>query len=154
MAERSAGILLYRRSPGLEVLLGHMGGPFWAKRTDAAWSIPKGLVDPGEDTLAAARREFAEEIGMPAPDVPYEPFGDFRQRSGKIVTVYAAEHDLTVHEVASNTFQMEWPPRSGRLQEFPEIDDARWFAVAEARVRVVAGQVPVLDELERRMPGR
>lgn len=151
MPERSAGILLYRRSPGLEVFLGHMGGPFWAKRTDAAWSIPKGLLEPGEVPLAAALREFAEEIGMPAPDVLYEPLGDFRQRSGKIVTVYAAEHDLMVGDVVSNTFQMEWPPRSGRMQEFPEIDRAEWFGLSEARVKVVAGQLPVLDELERRM---
>jgi predicted NUDIX family NTP pyrophosphohydrolase len=149
MVVRSAGILLYRLTDAAEpqVWIAHMGGPFWARKDAAAWSIPKGEYEPVEDPFVAARREFAEEIGVPAPEAQYTPLGEFRQSSGKVVTVFAAEADLTVEHLVSNTFTVEWPPRSGTLQEFPEIDDARWVGLAEARVKLVRGQVPVLDAL-------
>jgi len=146
----SAGILLYRRGPdGLEVFIAHMGGPFWARKDDRAWSIPKGEFEAPEDPLAAARREFREEIGVPAPDLDYVSLGDVRYSSGKVVTVFAAESDLEVDVVVSETFELEWPPRSGRLQSFPEVDDARWVALEVARAKLVAGQLPALDALER-----
>ncbi|MGY4857678.1 NUDIX domain-containing protein [Cryobacterium sp. AP23] len=156
MVVQSAGILLYRLTDAAEpqVWIAHMGGPFWARKDAAAWSIPKGEYEPGEDPFAAARREFAEEIGVPAPDAEYTPLGEFRQSSGKVVTVFAAEAELTVERVVSNTFTVEWPPRSGTLQEFPEIDDARWVGLAEARVKLVRGQVPVLDALENLLSGQ
>jgi predicted NUDIX family NTP pyrophosphohydrolase len=144
----SAGILLWRRGEsGPEVWIAHMGGPFWARKTAGAWSIPKGELEDGEDAFAAARREFAEEIGTPAPDVDYTDLGEFRQRSGKIVRVFAAECDFAIDALRPATFAMEWPPRSGRMRDFPEIDDARWVPIAEARDLLVAGQVPVLDAL-------
>ena len=146
----SAGILLYRHGAGgLEVFIAHMGGPFWARKDEHAWSIPKGEFPADEDPLAAARREFREEIGVDAPDVDYLPLGDVRYSSGKIVTVFAAESDLEVTEVVSNTFETEWPPRSGNRQSFPEVDDARWVSLADARAKLVAGQLPALDALER-----
>jgi predicted NUDIX family NTP pyrophosphohydrolase len=151
---RSAGILLYRRTTdGLQVWIAHMGGPYWAHKDDRAWSIPKGLVDDHDegDELRAARREFLEEIGHPAPDVAYEKLGEFRQSSGKTVIAYAAEAEFAPAAIASNTFALEWPPRSGRLQEYPEIDDARWFPIDVARAKVVAGQVAVLDALVARV---
>ncbi|MEP6478063.1 MAG: NUDIX domain-containing protein [Rhodoglobus sp.] len=147
MTLRSAGILLYRRSPALEVWIAHMGGPFWARKDAGAWSIPKGLFETDEDPLAAAIREFTEEIGAPPPAVDYVQLGEFRQGSGKLVTVFVAETDFAVDEVRSNTFSVEWPPRSGRLREFPEVDDAGWFPVDIARVKLVKGQLPVLDAL-------
>ncbi len=147
---RAAGILLYRGGAGgLEVFLAHMGGPFWAGKDTHAWSIPKGEFPASEDPLAAARREFREEIGVDAPDAGYVSLGDVRYTSGKVVTVFAAESDLEVAEVVSNTFDVEWPPRSGTTRSFPEIDDARWFPIADARVKLVAGQLPALDALER-----
>lgn len=153
--QRSAGILLYRRAPGLEVWIAHMGGPFWAKKDAGAWSIPKGLYEVGEDALAAALREFAEEMGAPAPAVDYEALGEFRYSSGKLLAVFAAEADFAVDVLASNTFPLEWPPRSGRMQEFPEVDDARWFTVDIARQKLVKGQLPILDALERLLaPGQ
>ena len=146
----SAGILLYRHgADGLEVFIAHMGGPFWARKDERAWSIPKGEFAPPEQPLAAARREFREEIGVDAPDVEYAALGDVRYSSGKTVTVFVAESDLEIAEVISETFEVEWPPRSGRLQAFPEVDDARWVSLAEARVKLVAGQLPALDALER-----
>jgi predicted NUDIX family NTP pyrophosphohydrolase len=146
MPRTSAGILLYRmRSAGPEVLLGHMGGPFWARKDDGAWSIPKGEHDPDEDAEAAARREFAEELGLPVPATELIPLGELRAR--KVLTVWAAEGDLDVDAVVSNTFELEWPPRSGRRQEFPEIDRAAWFDVGTARAKIVAGQRPFLDRL-------
>jgi predicted NUDIX family NTP pyrophosphohydrolase len=149
MPTLSAGLLLYRRTAaGLEVLIAHMGGPFWAGKDERAWSIPKGEYLIGEDPLEVARREFEEELGMAAPDVAYRLLGEFRQRSGKVVTVFAAEADLAVDAVTSNTFPLEWPPRSGRIVEFPEVDDARWVSVEVARVKLVVGQVPALDRLE------
>ncbi len=145
---RSAGLLLWRRgTDGLEVFIAHMGGPFWAKKDAAAWSIPKGEYPADEDALLAARREFVEEIGVAAPELDYVSLGEFRQASGKIVTVFAAESDLQVAEVHSNTFPVEWPPRSGRIQEFPEIDRAEWMPVADAEWRLVKGQVPLLEAL-------
>jgi predicted NUDIX family NTP pyrophosphohydrolase len=148
MPTLSAGLLLYRRvDGGLEVLIAHMGGPYWAGKDDRAWSIPKGEYGPDEDPLATALREFDEELGMPAPDADYRLLGEFRQRSGKVVTVFAAEADLAVDEVTSNTFPLEWPPRSGKIVEFPEIDDARWVPVEVARAKLVVGQVPALDAL-------
>jgi predicted NUDIX family NTP pyrophosphohydrolase len=156
MVVRSAGILLWRTDASEpQVWIAHMGGPFWARKDAAAWSIPKGEYQPGEDPFVAARREFAEEIGVPAPDAEYTELGEFRQSSGKLVTVFAAEADLTVERVVSNTFTVEWPPRSGTLREFPEIDDARWVGLAEARVKLVRGQLPVLAALEAllRRPG-
>jgi predicted NUDIX family NTP pyrophosphohydrolase len=155
MTVRSAGILLYRRTDaaGLQVWIAHMGGPFWARKDAAAWSIPKGEFTPDEEPLAAARREFAEEIGVPAPDAQYEPLGEFRQPSGKIVTVFCAEADLTVDRVVSNTFTVEWPRGSGTVRDFPEIDDARWVGVDEARVKLVRGQLPLLDALLELLAG-
>lgn len=144
MVEFSAGILLYRRSPGLEGFLGKMGGPFWARKDAAGWSIPKGLYTD-EEPLAAALREFAEEIGAPAPDAEYALLGEFRQPSGKRLTVFAAEADARF--VASNTFEVEWPPRSGRMQQFPEIETAQWFDLDTAGEKLVKGQLPILERL-------
>jgi predicted NUDIX family NTP pyrophosphohydrolase len=147
-AIQSAGILLWRRREGgLEVFIAHMGGPFWAKKDAAAWSIPKGEYQADEDALVAARREFHEEIGVPAPTLDYVSLGEFRQSSGKVVTAFGAESDFEVAEVHSNTFPVEWPPRSGRIQEFPEIDRAEWMTVADATWRLVKGQVAMLDAL-------
>jgi predicted NUDIX family NTP pyrophosphohydrolase len=153
MVVRSAGILLYRRTDAaeLQVWIAHMGGPFWARKDAAAWSIPKGEYRADENPLTAALREFAEEIGVPAPDVEYAPLGEFRQSSGKLVTVFAAEADLAVDRVVSNTFAVEWPRGSGTVRDFPEIDDARWVSLAEARVKLVRGQLPALDALEHRL---
>jgi predicted NUDIX family NTP pyrophosphohydrolase len=152
MVDKSAGILLYKRvGAGVEVWIAHMGGPFWARKDAGAWSIPKGLYDDDEHALSAAVREFEEEIGLPAPDVDYELLGEFRQSSGKVVTAFIGESDLVVETIMSNLFSLEWPPKSGRMQEFPEIDDARWFPVAVAREKLVKGQVPMLDALERRL---
>jgi predicted NUDIX family NTP pyrophosphohydrolase len=145
---QSAGLLLWRRREnGLEVFVAHMGGPFWARKDATAWSIPKGEYLPDEDPLLAARREFVEEIGVPSPELDYVKLGEFRQASGKVVTAFAAESDFEVAEVHSNTFPVEWPPRSGRIQEFPEIDRAEWMPVADATWRLVKGQVAMLDAL-------
>ncbi len=146
MAEHSAGLLLHR--DGL-VFLAHMGGPFWARKTEHAWSIPKGLVEPGEDPLATALREFEEEIGMPAPPIDYAPLIAFRTSSGKDLSIFAGSPQTPVAFVASNTFELEWPPRSGRLQSFPEVDRAEWMTLADARTALVKGQLPVLDALAR-----
>ena len=148
MAETSAGILLYRREPRLEVFLGHMGGPFWRGKDAAAWSIPKGTYTD-EEPLAAALREFAEEVGRPAPDVGYVELGEFRYSSGKVVTMFAGESDFDTADVVSNTFEIEWPPGSGRLQAFPEFDAVGWFTLDRERDRLVKGQRPALDALAR-----
>src|SRR4051812_13359232 len=145
MPQRSAGILLHR--PGPEVLLVHPGGPFFARRDDGAWSIPKGLYEPGEEPLACARREFAEELGSPCPDGPALELGEIRQRNGKRVTAWAVEGDLDADAFTSNTFSLEWPPRSGRIQEFPEVDRAGWFALDPARKKILEAQSPLLDRL-------
>jgi predicted NUDIX family NTP pyrophosphohydrolase len=151
MANTSAGILLYRRRSDVEVFIAHMGGPLWEHKDDRAWSIPKGLHDKDEQPLAAALREFAEEIGVPAPPAEYVHLGDFRQRSGKVVAVFAAEWDEQLEFVSSNLFEMEWPPRSGRMQQFVEMDGAGWFTVADARPKVLQGQLQMLDALEAQL---
>ncbi|MGY1836176.1 NUDIX domain-containing protein [Blastococcus sp. SYSU DS0510] len=149
---RSSGILLHRRGGGgVEVLLGHMGGPFWARKDDGAWSIPKGEHDPDEDGEAAARREFAEELGFPVPAAALHPLGELKGR--KLLAVWTGEGDLDVDAVVSNTFPLEWPPRSGRVQEFPEVDRAAWFDLATARARIVKAQLPFLDRLEAHLAG-
>jgi predicted NUDIX family NTP pyrophosphohydrolase len=143
----SAGIALYRHGPGgIEVLLVHPGGPYWAKRDDGAWSVPKGLVDPGEDELAAARREFEEETGF-AAQVPGLDLGVFRQPSGKRLHIWAMEGNWDPRQLRSNLFELEWPPRSGRFQKFPEVDRAAWFAKDAARTMIVKGQRPALEKL-------
>lgn len=145
----SAGVLLHRPGAGgVEVLLGHMGGPFWAHRDEHAWSIPKGECEPGEEPVVAAAREFAEELGLPLPDGPMVELGTVRA-SGKRVTAYALAADLDVTRIVPGTFPLEWPPRSGRVQEFPEIDRASWFDVDTARSKIVKGQLPFLDRLPR-----
>jgi predicted NUDIX family NTP pyrophosphohydrolase len=154
MAVRSAGILLWRRggdSSELEVFIAHMGGPFWAKKDAGAWSIPKGEYVDGEEPLAAALREFAEEIGVAAPALDYVDLGEFRQASGKVVRAFAAESDFEIAELHSNTFSAEWPPRSGRIREFPEVDRVEWTSMADARIRLVQGQLGFLDALEQRL---
>jgi predicted NUDIX family NTP pyrophosphohydrolase len=144
----SAGIVLYRVvDDGLEVLLGHMGGPFWARKDEGAWSIPKGEYAEGEEPRAAATREFHEEMGAPLPEGELVDLGVFKQSSAKQVTAFALEADFDADNIVSNTFETEWPPRSGRLQSFPEIDRAAWFDVETARTKLVKGQVPILDRL-------
>jgi predicted NUDIX family NTP pyrophosphohydrolase len=150
MARRSAGILLFRRNPGLEVLLVHPGGPFWAKKDLGAWSIPKGEHDDAEEAQACALREFEEETGSVPSAGELADLGTVRQKSGKVVQAWALEGDLDAEAIDSNTFTMQWPPRSGRLQEFPEVDRAAWFALAEARERINPAQVAFLDRLTAR----
>ncbi|MFZ1997698.1 MAG: NUDIX domain-containing protein [Solirubrobacteraceae bacterium] len=144
---RSAGLLLFRSGEDLEVLLVHPGGPFWAQRDLGAWSIPKGECEDGEDPLATARREFGEELGTPAPQGEPLELGEVRQKAGKTVLAWAIAGDLDPEQITSNTFTMEWPPRSGRSQEFPEVDRAGWFGLAEARERINPAQVVLLDRL-------
>jgi predicted NUDIX family NTP pyrophosphohydrolase len=154
MPTTSAGLLLYRIRDGrLEVLIGHMGGPFWSKKDEAAWSIPKGEYTSG-DPVAAARREFEEEMGHVPPTDELEELGTFRQAGGKLVRIWAGEGDLDARTCRSNTFELEWPPRSGRLIEVPEIDRAEWVDPALARFRLVRGQVAALDELLARVRAR
>jgi predicted NUDIX family NTP pyrophosphohydrolase len=149
MAKRSAGILLHRRTPaGHEVLLVHPGGPFWAKKDLGAWSIPKGEHDEGEDGLACALREFAEETGTTLPPGDLADLGTIRQRGGKVVQAWAAEGDLDADTIRSNTFELEWPPRSGRVREYPEVDRAAWFGLEEARERINPAQAAFLDRLD------
>ncbi|HEY7191256.1 MAG TPA: NUDIX domain-containing protein [Vicinamibacterales bacterium] len=149
MAKTSAGLLLFRtREDELEVLLVHPGGPFWAKKDDGAWSIPKGEIDDGEDPLAAAKREVQEELGA-APDGNFIPLAPVRQSGGKVVQAWAIEADIDPAAITSNTFDMEWPPRSGRQQTFPEVDRAAWFTMSEARSKILRGQLPLLDALVR-----
>ena len=146
---QSAGLLLYRITGDgvLEVLLAHMGGPFWARKDDGAWSIPKGEYGDGEDPLAVAIREFEEELGQPPPVTPDLDLGEIRQSSGKRVRVWAGEGDCDVTTVTSNTFELEWPKGSGRLQQFPEVDRAEWMPVARARSKLLKGQAELLDRL-------
>jgi predicted NUDIX family NTP pyrophosphohydrolase len=152
--QESAGILMYRRrGEGLEVLLAHFGGPYWAKKDDGAWAIPKGLIEPGETAVAAARREFAEELGTPV-DGPLTPLGRIRQKGGKYVEAFAVEGDLDAGAIVSNVFTMEWPPRSGRFQSWPEVDRAAWFTLAEARTKMLASQLVLLDLLLEVAEGR
>lgn len=154
MAKRSAGIVLHRRGAAEpEVLLVHPGGPYWARRDDGAWSIPKGEPEAGEDGLAAARREFAEELGHAPPDGEAVPLGEVRQRSGKVVEAWALAGDLDPATVRSATFEIEWPPRSGRRQTFPEVDRAAWFPLSRAREKLLPAQVPLLDRLAALLEG-
>jgi predicted NUDIX family NTP pyrophosphohydrolase len=150
-AKRSAGILLHRHRDGArEVLLVHPGGPFWAKKDAGAWSIPKGEYQDGEDARACALREFAEELGSPAPDGELVDLGDVRQRGGKVVMAWALAGDADADAIRSNTFTMEWPPRSGTMREFPEVDRAAWFSLDEAREQILPAQAPLLDRLAER----
>jgi predicted NUDIX family NTP pyrophosphohydrolase len=147
MPLRSAGILMYRiRDGAIEVLLAHPGGPFWRRRDDGAWTIPKGEIGAGEIPEAAARREFREEIGV-EPIGELRPLGAIRQRAGKYVEAFALEGDFDVALLASNTFEIEWPPRSGRLATFPEVDRVGWFALPIAREKILEAQRPLLDRL-------
>lgn len=148
MTTRSAGLLLHRGAGAdLQVLIAHMGGPFWAGRDAAAWSIPKGEYGAEEDPFAAACREFAEELGAPVPAGEFRSLGEITQRNGKVVTAWALEAEIDASAITSNTFEMQWPPRSGRIQAFPEIDRAAWFDPQTARAKLVAGQVEFLDRL-------
>jgi predicted NUDIX family NTP pyrophosphohydrolase len=143
----SAGILMYRQTGSeMEVLLVHPGGPFWRNKDEGAWSIPKGEMDEDEDAAVAARREFLEETGC-ALSGPLEPLGDIRQRGGKRVTAFAVEGDLDVNAIKSNTFEIEWPPKGGRMQSFPEIDRAAWFDLPAAHVKILESQRQLLDRL-------
>lgn len=151
---RSAGILLFRRRCGVEVLLGHMGGPFWARRDAGAWSIPKGEHGDDEDPVDAARREFVEELGLPVPEGPLHPLGEVRQSGNKAVRVWALEADLDPATVTPGTFELEWPPRSGVVRRFPEVDRVEWLGLPQARDRLVRGQVAFLDRLVQRVDGR
>lgn len=151
--QRSAGILLYRRGKaGLQVLLGHPGGPYWARKDAGAWMVPKGALEPGEGPLEAALREFAEEVGPVPPGTPV-PLRTVRQNGGKLVEVFALEGDFDVATLASNAFELEWPPRSGRMRSFPEMDRVEWMTMAEARARILASQEPLLDALEDLLAG-
>ena len=148
MPKFSAGILLFRRRAGKgEVFLVHPGGPFWKNKDLGAWSIPKGEYERGEEPLAAARREFEEETGNRPGAAEPIPLGEIKQAGGKIVTAWAMEGDLDAQAICSNTFSMEWPPKSGRLQEFPEADRGAWFPLAQAREKILKGQLPFLDRL-------
>jgi predicted NUDIX family NTP pyrophosphohydrolase len=152
VAKRSAGILLYRLMGGPpEVLLVHPGGPYWARKDAGSWSIPKGEYDDGEDPQACALREFEEETGTRLPAGELADLGSVKQKGGKVVTAWAAEGDLDADALSSNTFTMEWPPRSGRTAEFPEIDRAGWFEIEAAREKLVPAQTEFLDRLLERL---
>ncbi|MFF8935394.1 NUDIX domain-containing protein [Streptomyces paradoxus] len=146
--KRSAGLLLFHPADnGLEVLLGHMGGPFFARRDAGAWTVPKGEYEPDEPAWEAARREFREELGLPPPDGEAIDLGEVRQTGGKIVTAWAVRADLDPAAIVPGTFRMEWPPRSGQLQEFPELDRVAWFGLDRARTVIVKAQAAFLDRL-------
>ena len=148
MPRMSAGLLLYRRgADGYDVLIGHPGGPFWARKDEAAWSIPKGEYTDDEDPWVAAQREFVEEIGLPVPEGPRVALPPVKQSGGKIVTAFAVAADLDVTNSVSNTFELEWPKGSGTIKEFPEMDRVAWFSVADAYVKLLKGQRPLLDHL-------
>lgn len=152
----SAGLLMYRFGPqGLQVLLAHPGGPYWARKDDGAWTLPKGEYPAGADALGEAQREFLEETGWSSQG-PYLPLGELRQKSGKRIRAWAFEGDCDAAQLRSNAFEMEWPPRSGRMQAFPEIDRAAWFTPEEARRKLIAGQAPFIDALllQLRQAGR
>lgn len=153
MVKRSAGLLIYRRADDdLRVLLVHPGGPFWVKKDDGAWSIPKGLVGENEDELTAAQRETEEELGLKV-EGPFARLGDYRQPGGKIVIAWSVEAltEIDVTTIRSNSFTMEWPPRSGSMKEFPEVDRAGWFSLAEAEVKILVGQRPMLSDLAKQL---
>lgn len=151
MPQKSAGLLIHRRIAGVfEFLLVHPGGPFWARKDEGAWSIPKGLIGDDEDELEAAKREAEEELGI-AVDGDFRPLGSYKQPGGKIVVAWSVEADIDANAVRSNMFTMEWPPKSGRLKEFPEVDRAGWFSLPEAGLKILKGQRAMLDDfLERR----
>ena len=154
MADTSAGVLLYKITDGeLRVLLAHPGGPFWRNRNEGAWTIPKGLVQSGEAPDAAARREFAEELGCEAAG-ELRSLGEVRQRGGKRVVAFALEGEFDPGQLRSNEFAIEWPPKSGRTVSFPEIDRAAWFPLSQAREKILASQAPLLDRLEEALAGR
>jgi len=151
MAKRSAGLLLFRkRTQEVEVFLVHPGGPIWARKDEGAWSIPKGEYSQDEDPLLAAKREFAEETNFTVDGV-FTPLGEIRQPGGKAVMAWSLERDLDASAIKSNTFKMEWPPRSGATQEFPEIDRGAWFSLTQARRKILKGQIPFLDRLVERL---
>ena len=147
----SAGVLVFRRRGGLEILLAHPGGPFWAKKDAGAWTIPKGLVEPGADLIATARREFAEETNLMLPEGEFVALAPVTQKSGKVVHAFAVEADLDLSKFASNTFEIAWPPKSGRRQLFPEIDRVAYFSVPDAMNKILTYQRPLLVELGRRI---
>lgn len=154
MPKLSAGLLLYRMvDEGVEVLIGHPGGPFWARRDDGAWSIPKGEYIEGEDPWTVAQREFEEELGKPAPAGPRTDLPPVKQPSGKVITAFAIRGDLDLTGTFSNTFELEWPKGSGNVREYPEIDRADWFPVAAARSKLLTGQRPILDHLLAALEG-
>jgi len=147
MAKQAAGILLFRRGKaGIEVLLAHPGGPLWARKDYGAWTLPKGQFTDGELPLDAAKREFEEEMGS-APIGEFQSLGTLKQPSGKVIHAWAAESDFDSSSVKSNLFSMEWPPKSGQMGEFPEVDRAGWFPIDQARMRILKGQAPFLDRL-------
>jgi predicted NUDIX family NTP pyrophosphohydrolase len=151
MAKKSAGLLLFRRrGAGVEILLAHPGGPLWARKDDGAWTIPKGLIDEGEEPLAAAVRECQEELGVLVSG-EFLPLSPLAQPGGKLVLAWAVESDFDPQTLTSNTFEMEWPPRSGRRQAFPEVDRAEWFPPQAARQKILRGQAPFIDELLERL---
>ena len=152
IGKHSAGVLLFRRAGELvEVLLVHPGGPFWRNRQQGAWQLPKGLIGPDEDPIQAARREAEEELGVRLQG-NLLPLGSIRQKGGKIVDAFAIEQDFDPARLASNTFTMEWPPRTGRIEQFAEVDDARWFTLTEARTWILPSQAPLLDRLAGALP--
>jgi len=152
MSKKSAGLLLFREISGhIEVLLVHPGGPFWTKKDEGAWSIPKGELEDDEEPLAAAKREFAEETGLKLPDGEVIPLEPLRQPSGKLVYAWAMKHDFDPAGLKSNTFSMEWPPKSGQYKEFPEIDRAEWFSIKEASLKILKGQAPFIDQLRQKL---
>jgi len=147
LPKTAAGILLFRRGPsGLQVLLAHPGGPLWSRKDYGAWTLPKGQFTDGELPLDAARREFEEEMGA-APSGNFQSLGTLKQPSGKVIHAWAVESDFDAARVTSNLFSMEWPPKSGRMAEFPEVDRAGWFSIEEARQKILKGQAPFLDRL-------
>jgi len=151
MATTSAGILLYRLDDGgaVSVLVAHMGGPYWSAKDEGAWSVPKGEFDESESALDAAKREFREELGVDPPDADYAELGTFPYSSGKRVTIFVTDGaGFTATEFTFGEFEMQWPPRSGRTQSFPEVDRVEWMPVADARTRLVKGQRPALDKLD------
>jgi len=151
MAKRSAGIVLYRQGNGsIEVFLVHPGGPFWAKKDAGAWSIPKGLYEDGEDAVAAARREFEEETGF-SPSGNLVELGEFKQPGGKIISAFAVQGDADPLRLRSNLFSLEWPPKSGKTLQFPEVDRAAWFETREAVLKLVRGQIPIVEKLLERI---
>jgi len=148
MKQHSAGIIVFRRTGGQpEVLLAHMGAPWWANKHIGAWSVPKGLVEEGEEPFETAKREFTEELGLQVPEGDFIVLGDIQQQNNKKVTAWAIEDDINADKINSNTFKAEWPPRSGKVQEFPEIDKAGWFSLAEAAKITIKGQAELFERL-------